>query len=758
MRWMLRVSVALVLLAPASSQTAPQPTITGIATASGFGAYPGVAAPASYVEIYGSSLAGTTRTWATADFTAAGAPTSLDGVSVSVNGVPAYVSYVSPIQVNVEIPDGVPAGVVSIAVSYQGQASNSEPLTINTLEPGLLAPGTFSISGTQYVAAVHSATGAFVSNGKIPGVAASPAIPGETLTFYGVGFGPITQGTVAGQIATGQTSLANRFTMTIGGLQAVVSYAGLAPGLVGLYQFNVVVPASIPTGDLALQIALGGTPVSLQTIYLPVGTASFTSLFTLTSPAGVNGGTLQADYTCDGTGSTLPLAWSNAPTGTKEFALLMTTLPGDGTTKWNWVIYGVPASTTSLAKDTFLVGTLGVGSDAPGTVYDPPCSQGPGAKLYKYTLYALSGSPTFPVPATQVTGQMVTDAISGITLGSASLNLNYTRPAAATGSSANCLYIRNSTTASKSGSASVSCDSTYAYVSSIGSTTHPMMNGITSTNLQVPTAQNFQGTFGWKIPLSPTIAAAPSPVVDGPIGVAINGVPIFNPCTQGGNGCATGGDTKTLGQLDTCNGHAGRADDYHYHAAPTCLMADQSANYWDTHPLGWALDGFAIFGYRDADGTTAMRDNICGGNTKAVQNAPSGYSYHVTDSYPYVVNNCLTGVPSPDLPNQGSKYRPMRQPPVTPFKVSNMTLTTDPTDGYKVLQFSSAIAFTTNETGSDSYANSPGTYQIRYKQVTGDALAAMLALKQNAGASACWNFQFADSTGKTTQPAVSYCR
>jgi phosphatidylethanolamine-binding protein (PEBP) family uncharacterized protein len=344
--------------------------------------------------------------------------------------------------------------------------------------------------------------------------------------------------------------------------------------------------------------------------------------------------------------STLPLAWSNPPAGTKEFTLLMTTLPGDGTTKWNWVLYGIPATISSLAKDTFLVGTLGVGSDGPGTVYDPPCSQGPGAKLYTYTLYALSASPAFSVPTNQVTGQMVTDAISGITLGSASLNLTYTRAVSPTGSSNNCLYIRDSTAASKSGTATVSCDGIHAYVSSTGITTQPMMNGITSTNLQVPTPQNFQGAYGWKIPLNPTIAAAPTPVVDGPIGVAINGVPIFNPCTQGRNGCGSGGDTKTLGQLDTCNGHAGRADDYHYHAAPTCLLADQSSSYWDTHPLGWALDGFAIFGYHDADGSTAARDNICGGNTKAVQNAPAGYSYHVTDAYPYVVNNCLTGVPS----------------------------------------------------------------------------------------------------------------
>ena len=63
----------------------------------------------------------------------------------------------------------------------------------------------------------------------------------------------------------------------------------------------------------------------------------------------------------------------------------------------------------------------------------------------------------------------------------------------------------------------------------------------------------------------------------------------------------------------------------------------------------------------------------------------------------------------------------MRQPPVTPFNNTGMTLTTDP-DGYQVLQFTSARQFNTTETGQDSYPNPPGTYRIRYKQVTGDAL------------------------------------
>jgi phosphatidylethanolamine-binding protein (PEBP) family uncharacterized protein len=476
--------------------------------------------------------------------------------------------------------------------------------------------------------------------------------------------------------------------------------------------------------------------------------------FSLTSASVAEGGVLPVDYTCDGTGSTLALNWSNAPAGTREYALLMTTLPGDGTIKWNWVLYGIPGNTTGLVKDTFGIGTLGVGSDGPGNAYDPPCSQGPGTKVYTYTVYALSGSPTISLPASQVTGKVVADAIAPLTLGTATLNVGVTRTTM-TGSSAACLNIRNSTGASTTGTATVSCDGTFAYVSSTGIATHAMMDGITATNLQVPIPQNFNGANGWKIPLNPAIASSTTTAVDGPIGVAINGVPIFNPCKQGG---CQNGDTKVLGELDRCNGHAGRADDYHYHAAPVCMMAGQpDPHYWDTHPLGWALDGFAIFGYFNADGAVATRDAVCGGNSLPVQNAPAGYSYHVTDASPYVLS-CFRGTPSPDLANQGSKFRPLRQPPVTPFRVSAMTLTTDATDGYQVLQFTSSVSFITTETGADQHANAPGTYRIRYKAVTGEALAALLALPQNAGKTTCWNFQFMSAAGSTTQPTVSYCR
>ncbi len=494
--------------------------------------------------------------------------------------------------------------------------------------------------------------------------------------------------------------------------------------------------------------ASGSGRAAAEVFATPFGS---TGSFALTSPLATAPGALPADYTCDGTGSTPELTWTGVPTGTEEFALLMTTLPKDGGVKWNWVLYNIDGDIRMLKKDAFSVGRLGVGSDGPMAAYQPPCSQGPGTKLYTWTLYALSGAPQLPANTT-VTGDVLTKAIASLTLGSASFTLGYDRTNP-TGSATSCFNVRSSTLASSTGYPVVSCDSQYAYVGSVGLPSHTMMNGITATNLQVPLAQNFLGASGWKIPLNPAIAASTTSAVDGPIGVAINGVPIFNPCKQGG---CQNGDTKVLGELDVCNGHAGRADDYHYHAAPVCVMAGKAASYWATHPIGWALDGFAIYGYLDASGNAASRDTVCGGNTDPVSNGPAGYSYHVTDISPYVLA-CFRGTPSPDFAGQSSKFRPIRQPPVTPFAVSAMTLSRA-ADGYDELQFTSALTFITNETGSDRYSNSPGTYKIRYRALGGDELLAQLALGKNAGKAACWSFQFANSANVQTQPDIIYCR
>ena len=246
------------------------PTIAanGIISASNFGGG-AVAARGSYIEIYGTLLASTTRGWATADFTEGRAPTTLEGVSVTIGGKPAFVNYVSPGQINVQVPADVDTGSVPVVVTSRGQASEPVSLEIRERQPGLLAPASFKAGDKQYVAALRTG-GGFVGNGTVPNVPNAPAVAGETLTFYGVGFGPVTEGSpIAGQIAQGQTSVSVPVEFEIGGMRAQASYAGLAPNLVGVYQFNVVVPAGVPSGDQPLLVTVDGQPIG-QSLVIPV--------------------------------------------------------------------------------------------------------------------------------------------------------------------------------------------------------------------------------------------------------------------------------------------------------------------------------------------------------------------------------------------------------------------------------------------------------------------------------------------------------
>lgn len=239
----------------------------GVVSASDFGKFTSVS-PGSWIEIYGSNLATATRPWGTSDFSGNNAPTSLSGTSVTINGQPAFVAYISPGQVNVQVPDNVSTGVQSLTVTASGNTSPVYQLVINELEPGLDAPASFNIGGNQYVVALFSDGSYVLPSGAISGVNSRPANPGDMITLYGVGFGSVTPATPAGQIAQGLTNVAN-FSISIGGMPATVSYAGLAPEFVGLYQFDVVVPQVAAGTAVPVTFTLDGTN-GTQTLYTAV--------------------------------------------------------------------------------------------------------------------------------------------------------------------------------------------------------------------------------------------------------------------------------------------------------------------------------------------------------------------------------------------------------------------------------------------------------------------------------------------------------
>jgi trimeric autotransporter adhesin len=199
----------------------------------------------SWISIYGSRLASTSRIWGSGDFAGTRLPVTLEGVSVKVNGLPAAVYYVSPTQINALAPADTKLGEVVIEVT-NAQGTASSRATLAAAAPAFFA---FDPQGGKYLAAVR-ADGVYAGPNALFGAALTtrPLKPGDTVLLYGTGFGATTPPAPTDQILSGAYPLANLSSLriTIGGVAARVDFAGIVSA--GQFQFNVVVP-DVPDGD-----------------------------------------------------------------------------------------------------------------------------------------------------------------------------------------------------------------------------------------------------------------------------------------------------------------------------------------------------------------------------------------------------------------------------------------------------------------------------------------------------------------------------
>jgi uncharacterized protein (TIGR03118 family) len=223
------------------------PAITSVANAASGAA--GIASN-TYISIYGSNLSPITRNWTASDFSGTNLPTSLDGVSVMVNGKPAFVYYISPKQIDVLTPVDTTTGTVPVVVTDNGLVSGSGTAIMNAYSPAF-----FLLKDNASVAAVHS-SGAIVGATTLYAGISTPAAPGETITIFGTGFGTTTPAITNGAIVAAPLTVTTAPTVTIGGISATVVYAGLVSA--GVYQLDVVVPAATPAGNAPVIATVGG--------------------------------------------------------------------------------------------------------------------------------------------------------------------------------------------------------------------------------------------------------------------------------------------------------------------------------------------------------------------------------------------------------------------------------------------------------------------------------------------------------------------
>lgn len=142
----------------------------------------------------------------------------------------------------------------------------------------------------------------------------------------------------------------------------------------------------------------------------------------------VNNGIYPKLYTCDSSGISPGLQWSNAPNSTTSYAITMYTITPTGDKHVYFVLYNIPSTTSSIPDNSKSIGVFGINTVDGKTTYTPPCSQGPGAKIYVLTLYALNAQPTIAVSNTQVTMDILIAGMKNKIVDSAVMSVNYSRP------------------------------------------------------------------------------------------------------------------------------------------------------------------------------------------------------------------------------------------------------------------------------------------------------------------------------------------
>lgn len=249
-------STVLIALAGASVLQAQTTSISqgGIVNAASF-VQGQTIAPGSLVAIFGNSLA---PQLAAAD--SVPLATSLANVSVTFNGIAAPLDFVSPGQINAQVPFETPStGTVNVVVNNNGTLSAPQTVTVSQLSPGIFAFNNHAIAVN--VTDPTSARYATISApaGSIQGLTTFPAQIGDILFLYATGLGPtnpaVKTGAGAGLVTA--STITNPVVM-VGGAGSNVLFSGLTSGFPGVYQVNFVIPQVASGPAVPLQIQMGG--------------------------------------------------------------------------------------------------------------------------------------------------------------------------------------------------------------------------------------------------------------------------------------------------------------------------------------------------------------------------------------------------------------------------------------------------------------------------------------------------------------------
>jgi uncharacterized protein (TIGR03437 family) len=230
----------------------PTLSANGIVNAT-FAAGVNTAAPGSLVSIFGTNLARSTTGAVVSNGSLA---TTVAGTQVRFGNIPAPLLFVSPTQINAQVPFDITPGARSVVVTTPGGSASSTDLT-RVLQVSAIAPSIFVVVRADDFTQI---------------VASRPVEPNEPIVVFAMGLGAGSPAVATGQLPPIEplSDTIARPAATIGGINATVLASVLAPGLAGVNQVNVVVPPGAPSGSLVfLQLSVDGVlsnafPISVQ--------------------------------------------------------------------------------------------------------------------------------------------------------------------------------------------------------------------------------------------------------------------------------------------------------------------------------------------------------------------------------------------------------------------------------------------------------------------------------------------------------------
>jgi uncharacterized protein (TIGR03437 family) len=252
--WLLALAFWLVLAplltaAETGRRRAPTLNADGVVNGASFTPAPNnFLAPNGIISIFGVDLSLQTKQVSESDLVRGWLPRTLGDVQVRIGEIPAPLYFVSPLQINAQIPSEIPPGDWPLLVVRGNLAGGATTIKVRQAAPGLFS----FLTHTDYK---------LVGRGDPEG--STPARPGEIVLIFGTGFGSTVPGVFAGELPNfaARIVLPAKVWLDAEMLPAhLLRYVGQAPGFAGLYQINLQLPADLPSGDPEVRIEIDGIP------------------------------------------------------------------------------------------------------------------------------------------------------------------------------------------------------------------------------------------------------------------------------------------------------------------------------------------------------------------------------------------------------------------------------------------------------------------------------------------------------------------